>query len=77
MRLDSPVFLTKNGHGKYDILQMGNYDRLTAEGKLFAELNADHLSNCISFIYVSGRSRNKRYSVKHKMRTIFHKLEKI
>lgn len=40
----SPVFLTKNGHGKYAILEMGDYDRLAAEGKLFSELEAGRIS---------------------------------
>lgn len=35
----SPVFLTKNGHGKYAIIDMNDYDRLAAEGRLFDELN--------------------------------------
>lgn len=34
----SPVFLTKNGHGRYAILDMGDYDRLIAERELFSEL---------------------------------------
>ena len=40
----APVFLTKNGHGKYAILDMGDYDRLAAEDRLFSELEAGRLS---------------------------------
>ena len=40
----APVFLTKNGHGKYAILEMADYDRLVAEKTLFAELEAGRLS---------------------------------
>ena len=39
-----PVFLTKNGHGKYAILDMGDYDRLSSENRLFAELEAGRAS---------------------------------
>ncbi len=34
----SPVFLTKNGHGRYVVLDMKDYDRLSAELNLFSEL---------------------------------------
>lgn len=34
----APVFLTKNGRGKYAIIDMSDYDRLTAESHLFVEL---------------------------------------
>lgn len=34
----SPVFLTKNGHGRYVVLDMKDYDRLSAELSLFSEL---------------------------------------
>lgn len=40
----APVFLTKNGHGRYAILDMDDYDRLVAEDKLFAELEAGRKS---------------------------------
>ena len=40
----SPVFLTKNGHGTYAILEMADYDRLVAEKALFTELEAGRLS---------------------------------
>ncbi|MBE6466806.1 type II toxin-antitoxin system prevent-host-death family antitoxin [Denitrobacterium detoxificans] len=39
-----PVFLTKNGHGKYAILSMEDYDKLAAEGRLLAELEAGRKS---------------------------------
>lgn len=39
-----PVFLTKNGHGKYAILDMEDYDRLAAENRLFAELDKGRVS---------------------------------
>lgn len=38
VRPGSPVFLTKNGHGRYAILDMDDYDRLVAEQTLFSEL---------------------------------------
>ena len=38
VQVGSPVFLTKNGHGRYAILDMVDYDRLIAEQTLFAEL---------------------------------------
>ena len=40
----TPVFLTKNGHGKYAILDMEDYDRLSAENRLFSELDAGRTS---------------------------------
>lgn len=40
----APVFLTKNGHGKYAILDMDDYDRLIAENHLFSELEKGRLS---------------------------------
>lgn len=40
----SPVFLTKNGHGRYAILDMDDYDRLIAEQKLFSELERGRTS---------------------------------
>lgn len=39
VRPGSPVFLTKNGHGRYAILDMNDYDRLVAEQALFSELS--------------------------------------
>lgn len=39
VRPGSPVFLTKNGHGRYAILDMSDYDRLVAEQTLFSELS--------------------------------------
>lgn len=44
VRPGSPVFLTKNGHGRYAILDMEDYDRLTAERALFTELERGRLS---------------------------------
>jgi prevent-host-death family protein len=35
---DSPVFLTKNGHGRFAIVDIGAYERLQAELSLAAEL---------------------------------------
>lgn len=32
------VLLTKNGHGRYALLDMADYDRLVAEQALFSEL---------------------------------------
>lgn len=40
----SPVFLTKNGHGRYAILDMADYDRLVAERTLFSELERGRMS---------------------------------
>ena len=40
----APVFLTKNGHGRYAILDMDDYDRLAAEDRLFTELEAGRKS---------------------------------
>lgn len=40
----SPVFLTKNGHGRYAILDMADYDRLVAERTLFSELECGRMS---------------------------------
>ena len=34
----SPVYLTKNGRGKYVILDISDLDRIGAEQRLFAEL---------------------------------------
>ena len=35
---DTPVFLTKNGHGRFAIVDIGAYERLKAELSLAAEL---------------------------------------
>ena len=35
---DSPVFLTKNGRGRYAILDIDEYEKLNATIKLFSEL---------------------------------------
>ncbi len=40
----SPVFLTKNGHGKYALIEMGDYDRLAAEEMILKELEAGRIS---------------------------------
>ncbi len=37
-KIDSPVFLTKNGRGRYVIMDVAQYDTLTAEIKLMAKL---------------------------------------
>lgn len=44
VRPGSPVFLTKNGHGRYAILDMDDYDRLVAEQTLFSELQRGRVS---------------------------------
>lgn len=44
VRPGSPVFLTKNGHGRYAILDMADYDRLVAERELFSELERGRMS---------------------------------
>ncbi|MBR3316390.1 MAG: prevent-host-death protein [Atopobiaceae bacterium] len=44
VRPGSPVFLTKNGHGRYAILDMTDYDRLVAERELFSELERGRMS---------------------------------
>lgn len=44
VRPGSPVFLTKNGHGRYAILDMADYDRLVAEHALFSELQRGRMS---------------------------------
>lgn len=44
VRPGSPVFLTKNGHGRYAILDMDDYDRLVAEQTLFSELQRGRMS---------------------------------
>ena len=44
VRPGSPVFLTKNGHGQYAILDMEDYDRLMAERALFSELERGRMS---------------------------------
>ena len=40
----APVFLTKNGQGKYAILDMDDYNKLAAENRLFSELEAGRTS---------------------------------
>jgi len=44
VRPGSPVFLTKNGHGRYAILDMDDYDRLVADQTLFSELQRGRMS---------------------------------
>jgi len=36
--IDNPVFLTKNGRGRYVIIDMDEYEKLKATVKLLAEL---------------------------------------
>jgi prevent-host-death family protein len=40
----SPVFLTKNGHGRYAILDIRDYDRIEAERRLASALSAGRAS---------------------------------
>lgn len=40
----SPVFLTKNGQGRYAVLDMGDYDCLIAAGILVEQLDKGRLS---------------------------------
>ena len=35
----APVFLTKNGRGRYVIVDIKDYEKIEAEKKLFAQLN--------------------------------------
>ena len=44
VRPGSPVFLTKNGHGRYAILDMADYDRMVVEQALFSELQRGRMS---------------------------------
>jgi len=44
VRPGPPVFLTKNGRGRYAILDMADYDRLVAEQTLFSELRRGRMS---------------------------------
>ena len=37
-RIDSPVFLTKNGRGKYVIMDVEQYDRLMAQIRLMDKI---------------------------------------
>ena len=40
----SPVFLTKNGHGRYVLLDMKDYDRIKAGRRLLREVEAGRIS---------------------------------
>ena len=40
VRIDSPVFLTKNGRGRYAILDIQEYEQFKAIAKLMEELQA-------------------------------------
>ena len=44
VQVGSPVFLTRNGHGRYAILDSADYDRLSAVSTLFNELEAGRAS---------------------------------
>ena len=44
VRPGSPVFLTKNGDGRYAILDMEDYDRLVNERTLFSKLERGLMS---------------------------------
>lgn len=44
VREGSPVFLTKNGHGCYAVLDMKDYDRFCAISTLMTELERGHNS---------------------------------
>lgn len=44
VQVGSPVFLTRNGHGRYAILDIADYDRLSAASSLFNELEAGRAS---------------------------------
>lgn len=41
---ESPVFLTKNGRGRYVLMDIRDYDRVHAEMRLASELAAGRLS---------------------------------
>lgn len=58
----SPVFLTKNGHGRYAILDMNDYDRLIAEKKLFSELERGRQSGEVEG-WVASSDVRARFSV--------------
>lgn len=42
--VDAPVFLTKNGRGRYVILDMEEYEKTQAAIKLFSELEKGRVS---------------------------------
>lgn len=44
VREDSPAFLAKNGHVRYAILDMRDYERLSSAATLLSELEAGRLS---------------------------------
>jgi len=44
INVDSPVFLTKNGRGRYVILDMADYEKKEAAIKLMAELEKGRVS---------------------------------
>lgn len=42
--VDAPVFLTRNGRGRFAILDIHEYERLQAESTLLSELNRGRAS---------------------------------
>ena len=58
-----PVFLTKNGRGKYVILEMEEYEKLQAQIKLMSELTkAEETSNKNGWISIE--EVKKRLNIK-------------
>lgn len=45
---DEPVFLTKNGHGKYAVINIEDYDRLRASLEIVEKLKKAESSGAVS-----------------------------
>jgi prevent-host-death family protein len=57
---DSPVFLTKNGVGRYALLDIKEYEKQTATVKLLAELKKGEASVKKKNDWLSGKEVEKR-----------------
>lgn len=60
---DTPVFLTKNGRGRYAVVDLSSYERLQAELKLISEL-AHGETSAFKGGWVSASAAKKRFGVR-------------
>lgn len=57
--VDCPVFLTKNGRGKYAILDINDYERMQAVIKLMSELEKGRISGDTEGVFASEEIRKR------------------
>ena len=59
---DSPVFLTKNGRGRYAVVDISAYERLNSELKLISSI-AEGEASAMRRGWVSSADARKRFGV--------------